>query len=233
MEHKIVTSGSRAVSSESDFISKVYLWMSLGLAVSAIASAWLLTQPALLKAIFTNGILLIGIVLVELGLVFWLSARAMHMSPTAATGAFLGYSFLNGITLTSIFLVYTGASILTTFAVATGTFFFFSVYGRTTQRDLTNVGGIAMMGLIGIVIASLVNLFLKSSGLMWATTFIGIAVFMALIAYDTQKLKEMYAAGAQDAASEKKLAILGALRLYLDFINLFLMLLRIFGKGRD
>ena len=219
--------------SESSFISKVYMWMSGGLAVSALASFGLLTQPALLKAIFTNNILLIALVIAEIGLVIALSAAAMKMSSAMGASMFLLYSFLNGITLTSIFLVYTGVSVLTTFAITAGTFFFFSVYGMTTKKDLTGVGSLAMMGLIGVVIASLINIFLKSPAVMWITTFIGIAVFLGLIAYDTQKLKAIHAMGFENAEAEKKVAVLGALTLYLDFINLFILLLRIFGKQRD
>ncbi len=219
--------------SESSFISKVYLWMSLGLIVSAGGSIFMLSQPELLKAVFTNRWIFFGLIIAEVGLVIWLSAAAMRLSAAAASTLFLAYSFLNGVTLCSIFLVYTGGSIATTFAVTAGTFFFFSVYGLTTKKDLTGLGSLAMMGLIGVVIASVVNIFLKSSGLMWVMTFVGIAVFLALIAYDTQKLKAMHAMAAHDEDMSKKIAVLGALALYLDFINLFLLLLRIFGKGRD
>lgn len=218
---------------ESNFLSRVYLWMAGGLVVSAAASFWLLSQPNLLRAVFTNSALLIGLVIAELGLVIWFSAAAMRMSVAMGSTLFLAYSFLNGITLTSIFLVYTGVSVLTTFAVTAGTFFFFSLYGATTKKDLTGVGGLAIMGLIGVIIASIVNIFLKSSALMWVTTFIGIAVFLGLIAYDTQKLKAIRATGFENAEAEKRVAILGALTLYLDFINLFILLLRIFGKRRD
>jgi hypothetical protein len=219
--------------SESSFISKVYLWMSLGLIVSAGASLFMLSQPDLLKAVFTNKWIFIGLIVAEIGLVIWLSAAAMRLSAIAASALFLAYSFLNGVTLCSIFLIYTGGSIATTFAVTAGTFFFFSIYGLTTKKDLTGIGGLAMMGLIGVIIASVVNIFLKSSGLMWVMTFVGIAVFLALIAYDTQKLKAMHATAAHDEEMSKKIAVLGALALYLDFINLFLLLLRIFGKHRD
>lgn len=232
MENKSIV-GSQAQVSESNFISKVYLWMSLGLMVSAAGSLWILSQPVLLKAIFTNNLILFGLIGAELGLVIWLSAAIRSMGEGLAKGLFLGYSFLNGVTLASIFLVYTGASIVTTFAITAGTFFFFSLYGITTKKDLTGVGNLAFMGLIGIILASVVNIFLKSSGLMWATTFIGIAVFLGLIAYDTQKLKALHAAGFENAEMEKKLAIMGALTLYLDFINLFILLLRIFGKRRN
>ena len=232
MDEKMIASSDVKVS-ESNFISKVYLWMSLGLGLSASAALWLLSQPALLKAIFTRSLILIGIVVVEFALVIWLSGAAMKMSKAMASLAFCGYSFLNGITLTSIFMVYTGSSILTTFAIAAGTFLFFSLYGLTTKKDLTAIASLAMMALFGIIIASVVNIFLKSSGLMWVTTFIGVAVFLVLIAWDTQKLKNLHAMGFENADMRSKGAILGALALYLDFINLFLMLLRIFGRQRD
>lgn len=219
--------------SESSFISSVYLWMALGLFLSAFASLWTLTQPGLLKLIFSNSLVLFGIIAVELILVIWLSAAAMKMSDTLATLLFCAYSLLNGVTLASIFFVYTAGSIVTTFAITSGTFLFFSVYGFTTKKDLTSVGSLCMMGLFGVIIASVVNIFLKSDMMMWITTFIGIAVFLGLIAYDTQKLKAIHAMGFDNAEMRKKGAILGALRLYLDFINLFLLLLRVFGNRRN
>ena len=225
--------GTQAQVSESNFISKVFLWMSLGLFLSAAASFWLLAQPVLLKTILTNGWILIGIIVAELALVIWLSSAVMRLSVGTATMLFLVYSFLNGITLTPIFLIYTAASVGSTFAITAGTFLFFSVYGLTTKKDLTTLGSLAMMGVIGIIIASVVNIFMKSPALMWVITFVGIAVFLGLIAYDTQKLKAMHAMGFENEAMGKKLAIMGALALYLDFINLFILLLRIFGKRRD
>ncbi len=155
------------------------------------------------------------------------------MSAGLATLIFMAYSFLNGITLTPIFLIYTGASILSTFAVAAGTFFFFSVYGLTTKKDLTSMGGLMVMGLFGVIIASVVNIFLKSPVLYWISTYVGVAVFLGLIAWDTQKLKMIHAMGFENSETEKKAAIIGALTLYLDFVNLFIYLLRIFGKRRD
>lgn len=232
MNEKMVSTSQTALS-QSSFISKVYLWMAAGLGLSAAASFWLLTQPALLKLVFTNGFLMFGLIIVELALVVWLSAAVLRMSAGLASLLFCGYSFLNGITLTSVFLVYTGASVLSTFAITAGTFLFFSLYGMTTKKDLTSVGGLAMMGLFGVIIASVVNIFLKSPAVMWITTFVGIAVFLGLIAYDTQKLKNIHAMGFENAEMEKKGAILGALALYLDFINLFILLLRIFGRRRD
>lgn len=225
--------GSQSQAAESSFISKVFLWMSLGLGVSALASFGLMTQPELLKLIFTNMFIFIGLIVAEIALVIWLSAAVGSMSVSTASTVFLIYSFLNGVTLTSIFLVYTGVSVLTTFAITAGTFFFFSVYGITTKKDLTSMGGLAMMGLIGVILASVVNIFLKSPVLYWISTFVGIAVFMGLIAWDTQKLKNIHAAGFAGEGMEKKAVVLGALTLYLDFINLFIMLLRIFGKRRD
>ncbi len=232
MDNKTVIHSGAQVS-ESDFISRVYMWMAAGLGLSGAASVWLLSQPALLKAVFSNNFLFFGIIIAELVLVVWLSAGLAKMSVPMARGLFVGYSFLNGITLTSVFLIYTGQSILTTFAVTAGTFFFFSIYGATTKKDLTTIGSLATMGLIGVILASVVNIFLKSSALMWITTFAGIAVFLGLIAYDTQKLKAIYAEGFDHPDMQKKLSIMGALRLYLDFINLFILLLRIFGRRRD
>lgn len=219
--------------SESSFISDVYRWMALGLFMSAGASWWLMTQPALMQLIFTRQILFFGIIIAELALVIWLTAAARTMSAGLATGLFLLYSFLNGVTLTAILLVYTATSVLTTFGVTAATFGFFSVYGATTKKDLTNVGSLCAMGLLGFVIASVVNIFLKSSTMGWILTFAGIALFLGLIAYDTQKLKAIHAMGFESEESKKRVAILGALTLYLDFINLFILLLRLFGRRRD
>lgn len=232
MDQKIVT-GSRTQAAESFFISKVYLWMSAGLGISAVAAFWLMSQPELLKALFTNPVLMIGLVIAEIALVVWLSVAVLRMSASLASVIFIGYSFLNGITLTSILLVYTGVSVISTFAITAGTFLFFSVYGMTTKKDLTSIGGLMVMGLIGVIIAGVVNIFLKSTILYWISTFVGIAVFLGLIAWDTQKLKNIHAMGFESPEMESKVAILGALTLYLDFINLFILLLRIFGKRRD
>lgn len=233
MEPNLISSSRTQVGTESSFISKVFLWMAAGLTVSAFGAFWLLSQPALLKTLFSNKWIFWGLFIVQLGMVWGLSASVMRLSALAGTLIFLVYSFLNGLTLSSIFLVYTSASIVTTFAITAGTFFFFSIYGLTTKRDLTGVGSLATMGLIGVLIASVVNIFLKSSTLMWITTFVGIGVFLGLIAWDTQKLKAIHAMGADNPETERKLSILGALILYLDFINLFILLLRIFGKQRN
>ena len=228
-----MSTGAPSAISESSFISKVFLWMALGLALSTASSFWLLTQPAILKGIFGNGWSLFAIILAEFGLVIWLSAGVMRMSSATAASVYAVYSLLNGVTLTSVLLVYTGASVLNTFMVTAGTFFFFSLYGATTKKDLTSVGSLAMMGLIGIILASLLNMFLKNNTFDLVITFIGIAVFIGLIAYDTQYLKSMHAMGIDTQENEKRFVILGALKLYLDFINLFIMLLRIFGRRRN
>ena len=225
--------GSQSQVSESGFISKVFLWMALGLAVSGAGCLWLFSQPELFKAILMNRGLFFGLIIVELGLVIALSAAIGKMNSTVAAAVFFAYSFLNGVTLSPIFYVYTQDSLVLTFAVTAGMFGLFSMYGLTTRKDLTSLRGLLMVGLIGFLLASVVNFFLQSSALMWITTYVGIAVFLGLVAYDTQKLKMMYASGLQDETSQKRLVILGALALYLDFINLFLLLLRIFGSRRN
>ena len=232
MENRTITTQAAQVS-ESSFLSRVFLWMAFGLAVSAAGSYWLLSQPGLLSTVVKNQWIFFGLVIGELALVIWLTAAAQRMSAGLATILFLSYSFLNGVTLSPIFLVYTGASILSTFFITAGTFFFFSVYGLTTKKDLTSLGGLMVMGLFGVILASLVNMFLKSSTLNWIVTFVAIAVFLGLIAYDTQKLKRIHAMGFESEEAQKRVVILGALALYLDFINLFIQLLKLFGKRRD
>ncbi len=212
------------------FIRSVYNWMSVGLALTAFTAYYVANSPTLIQIIFGNQLLFFGLIVVELGMVFYLSARVQQMSASTATGLFIAYSVLNGATLASIFLVYSGSSIASTFIVCALTFAACSVYGMVTKRDLTSVGGFMMMGLIGIIIASLINLFFKSPAMSMIISYVGVLVFVGLTAYDTQKLKEMALTQPADisGAMVRKGAIMGALTLYLDFINLFLMLLRIF-----
>ena len=231
MENNVLTQ-SRSEASVSSFVSRVFMWVAAGLGVSAMGSWWLLAQPDLVMGLARNTWIMFALIIVEFVLVIWLSAKIMTLGTAMATSMFFAFSFLNGITLAPTLLFYTGASIVTTFVVTSGTFFFFAVYGLTTKRDLTRVGQLAMMALIGLILVSLVNMFMRSAALDWVLTFVGIAVFMGLIAWRTQRLKELHAM-AQGAENEKRLVIIGALGLYLDFINLFLMLLRIFGKRRD
>ncbi|MBF0229880.1 MAG: Bax inhibitor-1/YccA family protein [Desulfamplus sp.] len=217
------------------FIRTVYNWMATGLALTAFTAYYVASSPTLLQLIFGNQLIFWGLIIGELGMVFYLSARVQQMSAATATGIFITYSVLNGATLASIFLVYSGSSIASTFLVCALTFAACSVYGMVTKRDLTSLGGFMIMGLIGIIIASLINLFIGSTAISMIISYIGVIVFVGLTAYDTQKLKEMALTQPADitGAMERKGAIMGALTLYLDFINLFLMLLHIFGSSRD
>lgn len=211
---------------ERTFIRSVYAWMFGGLILTALAALWVVASPAMQQLIFgtpLRWVLLIG----ELGLVFYLSFRITTMSAGTAASVFLVFSLLNGLTLSSIFFVYSRGDISTAFFTAAGMFGAMSVYGMVTKRDLTSWGSFFFMGLIGILITMVINYFLKSPALSYAISLIGVFVFLGLTAYDTQKLKS-YATAPQ---LRENLAIIGALALYLDFINLFLMLLRLFGGG--
>ena len=218
-----------------DFVRSVYNWMAVGLALTGFVAWYTSSSESMMRMIYGNGFVLIGLILVELALVFSIAGMVHRMSSGVATSLFVIYSGLNGLTLSFIFQVYTQASIVSTFFICGGTFLACSLYGWTTKRDLTSLGGFFMMGLFGIIIASLVNMFVVSSAMSKAISYIGVLVFVGLTAYDTQKLK--YMAVTQPADLEegvaRKGAILGALSLYLDFINLFLMLLRIFGQSRE
>ncbi|TLM69238.1 MAG: Bax inhibitor-1/YccA family protein [Deltaproteobacteria bacterium] len=214
------------------FLPKVYGWMTVGLALTALASVFTLSSEAALQLIFGNRLVFYGLIIGELGLVIAISAAINRISAATATLMFLAYSALNGVTFASIFLVYTRSSIASTFVVAAGTFAAMSLYGYATKRDLTGWGSFFFMGLIGIIIASVVNIFLKSEMVTWVVSYIGVFVFVGLTAYDTQKIKMIGQGGFADGESQRKAAILGALTLYLDFINLFLMLLRIMGNRR-
>ncbi len=218
-----------------EFVRSVYNWMAVGLGLTGIVAWYVSSSPAAIQMIFGNRILFFALIIAQLGMVFSLSGMISRMSAGTATGLFVIYSALNGVTLSFIFLVYTQASIVSTFFVCAGTFLACSIYGWTTKRDLTSFGGFLMMGLIGIIIASLVNLFIRSSGLSMMISYIGVFVFVGLTAYDTQKIKNLAVTqpGDLEAGVVRKGAILGALSLYLDFVNLFLMLLRIFGQTRD
>ncbi|MDQ8750508.1 Bax inhibitor-1/YccA family protein [Elizabethkingia miricola] len=214
-------------------MSKVYGWMSLALVVTGLIAYLVAGSETLITAIMANKLLFYGLIIAEFGLVIWLSTRIAKMSTTTAIAAFMGYAVLNGLTLSLIFLIYTFSSIALTFFVTAGTFAVMSVYGYVTKTDLTKIGKIMMMLLVGIIIASLVNLFLKSPMIYWITTYVGVAVFVGLIAYDTQKIKNYFLELNGDESLMGRMAIMGALTLYLDFINLFLFLLRLFGGGRN
>ena len=216
------------------FLRGVYNWMSLGLGLTALVAYAVATTPALAQAIFTNPILFWGLILAQFGMVMGLSGAVHRMSAATATGLFLLYSALNGATLSSILMVYTAASVFKAFIVCTGMFAAMSIYGTVTKRDLTSMGSFLFMGLIGIIIASIVNIFMASPVLDFAISGIGVLIFTGLTAYDTQKLKMMgESAPMDDALAIRRGTILGALTLYLDFINLFLFLLRFFGSSRE
>ncbi|MFH1240875.1 MAG: Bax inhibitor-1/YccA family protein [Pseudomonadota bacterium] len=218
-----------------EFVRSVYNWMAFALALTGFVAFYVSQSPSMTRLIFGNPMLFFILILAELGLVFSISGMVNRMSAGTATSLFVIYSALNGVTLSFIFLAYTSTSIASTFFICAGTFVGCSIYGWTTKKDLTSWRGFLMMGLIGIIIASLVNMFIRSSGMSVIISYIGVIIFVGLTAYDTQRLKNMALTqpAGLDAGVVRKGAILGALSLYLDFINLFLMLLRIFGQSRD
>ena len=214
---------------ERAFIRSVYGWMFGGLLLTAFSSLWVVMSPALQQIVIGNGIARFVLFIAEIGIVFYLSAALRRMSAAAAAIAFLAFSVLNGLSLSIIFFAYTADSLVQAFVVAAGMFGAMAVFGLVTKRDLTSWGSFFFMGLIGIVLASLVNMFLHSEALGWITSVIGVFVFVGLTAYDNQRLK-VFASNA--GSLRDNYAVFGALQLYLDFVNLFLMLLRIFGGGR-
>lgn len=219
---------SERVNTASDLIRRVYGWMTIALGITGVTSYIVAGNLTIQNLLLTNAWFSWGLLLLQLGMVIYLSARVMKMSLNTASVMFVLYSFVTGIVFSLLFTMYTKESLATTFFITGALFGVMSLYGWTTKRDLTSMGSILFMGLIGIIIASVVNIFLKSTMLYWITTYVGVFIFIGLVVYDTQKLKQL--AGMADSESRSKLAIIGALSLYLDFINLFLMLLRIFGR---
>lgn len=207
----------------SNSMGAVYGWMAGGLLLTALVSLAVVSSPALFSLLYANKVLFFGLVIAELGLVVAVGGFAVRMGTAIAAPLFLLYSALNGVTLSGIFLVYTGQSISSAFLTTAATFGAMSVYGLVTRRDLTSLGSFCFMGLIGVVIAAVVNMFLHSSMLQFVMSGVGLIVFIGLTAYDTQKLK-----GVSGGA-----AVAGALALYLDFINIFLMILQLFGDRRE
>ena len=217
------------------FIRSVYNWMAIGLALTGFVAFYVASSETLLRLIFGNPIIFFGLIIGELALVFTISARVSKMKASTATSLFVLFAALNGATLSAVLIRYTMTSIAATFFICAGTFAACSIYGMVTKRDLTGVGQFMFMGLIGIIIASVVNMFMQSSGLHMIISYLGVFIFVGLTAYDTQKLKNMALTqpAGLDAAVVRKGAIIGALTLYLDFINMFLFLLQIFGASRD
>jgi len=215
-----------------EFIRNVYNWMAIGLGLTGFVAYFVSNSEVIMRLIFGNQLVFFGLIIGELALVFSISARVHKMQASTATSLFVLYAALNGATLSAIFLVYTRSSITSTFFICAATFIASSIFGMVTKRDLTSMGQFMFMGLIGIVIASVVNIFVRSSGMSLIVSYIGVIVFVGLTAYDTQKLRDMALSQPDglDVGVIRKGAILGALTLYLDFINLFLMLLRILGS---
>lgn len=216
---------------ERTILKNVYIWMSAGLFLTAVV-AKLFVQTSLFIPFVSNRMLFFAVIIAEFVLVIRLSSRIMNMSVGQAAGSFAVYSVLNGITLSTIFIVYSIGTIYTAFFVTAGTFGAMSLWAATTKRDLSGMGHFLMMGLFGIIIASVVNIFLRSTGLYFLISYAGVAVFTLLTAYDTQRIKAMsnQMSSNADEATFTKLSIMGALKLYLDFINMFLFILRIFGR---
>ncbi|RNM24585.1 Bax inhibitor-1/YccA family protein [Dickeya undicola] len=215
------------------YMAQVYGWMTCGLLLTAFVAWYAANTSAVLQMVFSSKITFFGLVIAQLGLVFVLSGMVHRLSGGVATTLFMLYSALTGLTLSRIFIIYSGESIASTFVITAGMFGAMSLYGYVTKRDLTGMGSMLFMALIGILLATLVNFWLKSEGLQLAITYIGVLVFVGLTAYDTQKLKNIgEELSVDDRDSFRKYSIMGALTLYLDFINLFLMLLRLFGSRR-
>ncbi len=217
------------------YLSGVFGWMFLALSITAITSWLFASSPQLLTLLYTQtGMTFLGwvVLLAPFGFVIWMSARYNRMSASKMALLFVVYSILMGMSLSFIFLAYTSGSIAITFLVTAGMFGFMAILGYTTKTDLTKFGSIMIMGVVGLVIAMLVNMFMHSSGLDYLISFIGVLVFTGLTAYDVQKLKRIGAGMVEGAEGTRKMTIMGALTLYLDFINLFLFLLRFFGNRR-
>jgi FtsH-binding integral membrane protein len=206
--------------------------MTFGLLATAAAALFTISAPRLLMALVSTPFLLLGLFLVEIVMVVVLSAAVNRLSPVAAGALFVGYALLNGVTLSILVLIYTESSIAITFGVTACTFGIMTLFGYTTHRDLTKLGSLLIMGLIGILLASVVNLFLRNSAVYWIITYVGVLIFVGLVAYDTQRLKRMSVALDGQGEIRQKASVLGALALYLDFINLFLLLLRILGRRK-
>jgi uncharacterized protein len=212
------------------YMQRVFSWMFVGLLMTAVVSFLLSRNNNVISYFSAHPYGFFGILIAELVMVFYLSARIHKLSVTAATLLFFIYAALNGITFSLLFSIYTAESIGTTFFITAGMFGAISVYGYVTKRDLSRMGSILFMALIGLLLATLINIWLQSSGLYWIVTYAGVLIFTGLTAYDVQKIKEGNIIGNEGTVDDTKEAIIGALVLYLDFINLFLYLLRIFGN---
>lgn len=217
----------------STLMRKVFIWMALALVITGVTAYGVATTPSLLIAIVTNKALFWGLIIAEFALVFAVSGAINRLSLATATLLFVLYSVVNGATLSVIFLAYSMPAIIQTFFITAGTFGVMALVGYTTKTDLTSLGKLLFMALIGLVIATVVNMFVGSTGFDYILSYVGVLIFVGLTAYDTQKIKQMCMQAPDAGEHMQKLALLGALSLYLDFINLFLYLLRIFGNNKD
>ncbi len=214
------------------FLTKVFSWMAFALAITGVVAWWTAQTPAVMNLVFSSRLGFYALLGAEIGLVMWISSSIERMSAQRATFLYVVYAVLNGLTLSVVFMLFTQASIASTFYITAGMFGAMSLYGYTTKKDLSGWGSILIMGVVGLIIASVVNMFLNSTMLYWITSYVGVFIFAALTAYDMQKIKEMNIIGNEGTEEDHKEAIMGALTLYLDFINLFLYLLRIFGNRK-
>lgn len=211
---------------------KVYVWMTFALAITGLTANGIATSPAIIHIIYGNTALFYGLLIAEVILVVCISAALDKLSIQTATLLFILYAFINGLTLSALMLIYTAESIATVFFITAGTFGIMSLWGYTTATDLSSLGKLLWMALIGLILATIINLFLHSGTLMLILSYIGVIVFVGLTAYDTQKIKKMLSEAQEESEDYQKLALLGALSLYLDFINLFIYLLRILGNRK-
>jgi FtsH-binding integral membrane protein len=232
MNNDILVNPEEVALEQQRFITKVYGWMALALAITGTVALFTASSPTMIRFIFANPAVFIGLLIVKLLLVGSLAGWVRKMSVTMASTVFLVYSILTGFVFASVFLMYTAGSIASTFLITGGIFAIMSAYGYFTGNDLTRFGSLLIMLLVGLIIASVINWFMHSETLYWITTYAGVFIFTGLIAYDTQKIKDMGMSVGYNGEVAQKVAILGALSLYLDFINLFVMLLRIFGRRR-
>ena len=220
-------------SAQAALFRSVYVWMTLALAITGFVALYVAKSYALLNAMAENSFLFWGLLIAEVGLVMYLSARIHRISFSTATILFIVYSVLNGVTMSILFMVYTMSSIATTFFVTAGTFGATALYGYVTKKDLTRIGNLCIMGVIGLIIASLVNLFLQNSMMDLIISYIGVLLFVGLTAYDSQKIKQLLSDDSIEInETTQKIALMGSLTLYLDFINLFIYLLRILGDRK-
>lgn len=221
---------SQSTDDQMVLIRKVYSWMSMALLMTALTAYVVANTTLLQELVLGSRFGFWALIIAQLGIVWFLSSRILSLSLNTATLLFALYSVITGATLSVLFIVYTSESLTTTFLITAGTFGAMSLYGYMTKRDLSSWGNILLMGVVGLIIASIVNYFLESSTLYWIVSCAGVLIFVGLTAYDTQKIKALI--GVEDNDDTRKMALMGALMLYLDFINLFLYLLRIFGRKR-